>query len=175
MADLITITYETEATAEAVQKKVLEMQSEYLISLEDAVVVVKDQDRKIKLNQMINATAAVGFWGFLVGLLFFMPLAGVLVDAASGALAGKLSDYGIKDDVMKSVAVSIKPDGAALFPLVRKMTADKVVAGLQQFGGTVLRSSLDESKQKDLREALSEQIKSAPPAAWMTSRYHREK
>lgn len=169
MADLIAITYDTEATAEAARKKVLEMQSEYLISLEDAVVVVKDQDGKIKLNQMFNATAAGAaagsFWGFLVGLLFFMPLVGVLVGAASGALAGRLSDYGIKDDFMKSVAASIKPDGAALFLLVRKMTADKVVAGLQQFGGTVLRTSLDESKEKDLREALAEHIKSAAPAA----------
>lgn len=168
MADLIAITYKDEATAEAARKKVLEMQSEYLISLEDAVVVVKDHEGKIKLNQMFNATAAGAasgsFWGFLIGLLFFMPLVGVLVGAASGALAGKLSDFGIKDDFMKSVAASIQPNGAALFLLVRKMTADKVVAGLQEFGGTVLRTSLDQSKEKELRDALDAHLKANPPA-----------
>ena len=34
------------------------MQKEYLIELEDAVVVVKTPDGKIKLNQLMNTTAA---------------------------------------------------------------------------------------------------------------------
>lgn len=168
MADLIAITYDNEQTAEAARKKVLELQKEYLISLEDAVVVVKDQDGKIKLNQMFNATAAGAasgsFWGFLVGLLFMMPIAGVLIGAASGALGGKLSDYGINDDFMKGVAASIQPGNAALFLLVQKMTADKVLAGLGEFGGTVLRTSLDQSKEKELRDALDEHLKAHPTA-----------
>jgi uncharacterized membrane protein len=166
MADLVAITYADEATAESARKKVLEMQSEYLISLEDAVVVVKDADGKIKLNQMFNATAAGAasgsFWGFLVGLIFMMPIAGVLLGAAAGALGGKLSDYGINDSFMKGVAASINPGNAALFLLIKNMTTDKVVAGLQPFGGTVLRTSLDQSKEKELRDALDEHIKANP-------------
>ena len=83
MSDLVAITYADEATAEAARNKVLEMQTEYLISLEDAVVVVKDADGRIKLNQLVNPTAAGAasgsFWGFLVGLIFMMPIAGVLI------------------------------------------------------------------------------------------------
>jgi uncharacterized membrane protein len=168
MADLVAITYDNEAMAEAARKKVLEMQTEYLISLEDAVVVVKGEDGKIKLNQMFNATAAGAasgsFWGLLVGIIFLNPLLGVLVGAASGALAGKLSDFGIKDDFMKGVAASLKPNGAALFLLIKKMTTDKVVAGLQEFGGTVLRTSLDETREKELRDALDAHLKANPPA-----------
>lgn len=166
MADLIAITYENEETAEQARKRVLELQTEYLISLEDIVVVVKDSDGKIKLNQMFNATAAGAasgsFWGFLVGLVFMMPIAGVLIGAASGALGAKLTDYGINDDFMKGVAGSIKPGNAALFMLVKKMTTDKVVAGLQPFGGTILRTSLDETKEKELRDALAEHLKASP-------------
>jgi uncharacterized membrane protein len=168
MADLIAITSGSEETAEAARKRVLELQKEYLISLEDAVVVVKDADGKIKLNQMFNATAAGAasgsFWGFLVGLVFMMPLAGVLLGAAAGALGGKLSDFGINDDFMKGVANTIQPGNAALFLLVRNMTTDKVLAGLSEFGGTVLRTSLDQSKEKELREALDEHLKANPPA-----------
>lgn len=166
MADLVAITYPDEATAEAARKRVLEMQSEYLISLEDAVVVAKDADGKIKLNQMFNTTAAGAasgsFWGFLVGLIFLMPLAGVLIGAAAGALGGRLSDYGINDQFMKGVASAIKPGNAALFLLIKNMTGDKVVAGLQEFGGTVLRTSLNEDKEKQLREALDEHLKANP-------------
>lgn len=166
MADLIAITYDTEQTAEAARKKVLSLQQEYLISLEDAVVVAKDADGKIKLNQMFNATAAGAasgsFWGFLVGLVFMMPVAGVLIGAAAGALGGKLSDFGINDGFMKGVAQSIKPGNAALFLLVKKMTTDKVLDGLSEFGGTVLRTSLDETKEKELRAALEEHLKANP-------------
>jgi uncharacterized membrane protein len=168
MADLIAITFENETRAEAARKRVLELQSEYLISLEDAVVVSKDAEGKIKLHQMFSTTAAGAasgsFWGLLVGLVFLMPLAGALVGAASGALAGKLSDFGINDQFMKDVASSLQPNHAALFLLVRKMTTDKVVAGLREFGGTVMRTSLDESKEKELRAALEEHVASTQPA-----------
>jgi len=169
MADLVAITYDNEAAAEAARKKVLEMQTEYLISLEDAVVVVKGEDGKIKLNQMFNATAAGAasgsFWGLLVGIIFLNPLLGVLVGAASGALAGKLSDFGIKDDFMKGVAEALTPGQAALCVLVRKVTADKVLQEMAQFGGTVLRTSLDETREKELRDALDAHLKANPPAA----------
>ena len=44
MADLVIIAYDTEATAEAARKKLLELQKEYLIELGDAVVAVRQPD-----------------------------------------------------------------------------------------------------------------------------------
>ena len=87
MADLIIIAYDTEATAEAARKKLLELQKEYLIELGDAVVAVRQPDGHVKLNQLINTTAAGaasgGMWGALIGLLFLNPLLGKApVDAA---------------------------------------------------------------------------------------------
>jgi hypothetical protein len=49
MSDLVFISFPTEEKAEGVRQKVLELQKEYLIELEDAVVVVKTPDGKIKL------------------------------------------------------------------------------------------------------------------------------
>jgi uncharacterized membrane protein len=37
---------------------------------------------------------------------------------------------------------------------VRKVTADKVVPQMAQFGGTVLSTNLSEEQEKKLREAL---------------------
>ena len=39
--------------------------------------------------------------------------------------------------------------------MIRKMTTDKVLAGLRGAGGTVLRSSFDETKEEALQEALA--------------------
>jgi uncharacterized membrane protein len=41
-----------------VRQKLLAMQKEYLLELGDAVVAVKNEKGNIKLNQMINTTAA---------------------------------------------------------------------------------------------------------------------
>jgi len=67
MSDLVFISFPTEEKAEEVRQKVLELQKEYLIELEDAVVVVKTPDGKIKLNQLMNTTAAGALAGAPVG------------------------------------------------------------------------------------------------------------
>jgi uncharacterized membrane protein len=85
MSDLVVIAFPTEAKAEEVRQKLLAMQKEYPIEIGDAVIAVKDSNKQVKLNQLINTTAfgaATGtFWGALIGLIFLMPLAPVLHSA----------------------------------------------------------------------------------------------
>ncbi|MGB9320121.1 MAG: hypothetical protein WCB77_05900, partial [Pseudolabrys sp.] len=67
MSDLIVVVFPTEAKAEEVRQKLLGMQKEYLIELDDAVIAVKDDKGRVKLNQLLNTTktgAVSGtFWG----------------------------------------------------------------------------------------------------------------
>lgn len=159
MADLVVIAFSTEAKAEEVRQRLLGMQKDYLIELGDAVIAVKDAGGNIKLNQLLN-TAAAGavsgtFWGTLIGLIFLMPLAGAAIGAASGAIGGALTDVGINDRWMKEVAQTIQPGTAALFLLIRKVTADKVLEGLSGEGGAVLHTSLDHTKEAALQAALA--------------------
>jgi len=158
MSDLVVIVYPTEARAEEMREKILSLQKEYLIEIGDAVIAVKHEDGKVKLNQLINTTAAGalsgGFWGTLIGMIFLMPLFGAALGAASGALSGALTDFGIEDNFMKELAASLQPGNAALFLLIRKMTADKVLEAIQGTGGLVLKTSLDHSKEQALRDAL---------------------
>jgi len=166
MSDLIVIEFDTEAKAEEVRHKLLDMQSEYLIEMEDAVIAVKQANGRVKLNQIFHPAAAGaaygGFWGLLVGFIFLMPLAGVALGAASGALGGALTDVGINDRFMKEVAATIHSGNAALFLLIRKMTADKVLADLKGIGGKVLQTSLDGTQENALRAAIA--AASADPA-----------
>ena len=167
MSDLVVIAFPTEAKAEEVRQKLLAMQKEYLIELDDAVVAGKDTQGRIKLNQLINTTTAGAvsgtFWGALIGLIFLMPLVGAAMGAASGALSGALTDLGINDKWMKETAAAIQPGTAALFVLVRKVTADKVLERLKGEGGTVMKTSLDHTKEAALQAALAE-AKAAMPA-----------
>ena len=167
MSNLVVIAFPTEAKAEEVRQKLLAMQKEYLIELDDAVVAAKDAQGRIKLNQLINTTTAGAvsgtFWGTLIGLIFLMPLVGAAMGAASGALGGALTDLGINDKWMKETAAAIQPGTAALFVLVRKVTADKVLERLKGEGGIVMKTSLDHTKEAALQAALAE-AKAAIPA-----------
>ncbi|HET6376341.1 MAG TPA: DUF1269 domain-containing protein [Methylocella sp.] len=169
MSDLVVIAFPSEARAEEVRQKILEMQKDYLIELGDAAIAIKQADGSVKLNQLINTTAAGAvsgtFWGTLIGLIFLMPLAGAAIGAASGAIGGMLTDIGINDAFMKEVAASLQPGNAALFLLIRKLTTDKVLEDLKGIGGTVLRTSFDHTKEEALRAALAGITQPAAPSA----------
>ncbi|HLN07575.1 MAG TPA: DUF1269 domain-containing protein, partial [Xanthobacteraceae bacterium] len=90
-----------------------------------------------------------------------MPLAGAALGAASGAVAGALTDVGINDRFMKDVAETLQSGNAALFLLIRKVTADKVLETVKGLGGKVLRTSFDHTQEEALRKALAGPIAAA--------------
>ncbi|MDS9467053.1 DUF1269 domain-containing protein [Paracoccus sp. MBLB3053] len=161
MSDLLVIAFDDETTAFELRSELVKMQKEYLIQLEDAVVVTRPTAEDIQLHQAMNLTAAGalggGFWGTLVGLVFLNPLIGAAVGAASGAIAGRLTDIGINDDFMREAGHSIVPGGSAVFILIRKMTADKVLARLESFHlrGRVMQTSLPDDQEEKLRAAFA--------------------
>jgi uncharacterized membrane protein len=61
MSDLVVIGFDDEATAFAMRAELAKMQKEYLIEMEDVVVVTKDEKDKVKLHQAVNLTATTYF------------------------------------------------------------------------------------------------------------------
>jgi uncharacterized membrane protein len=159
MSTLVVISYPEATKAEAVRQKLIQMQKDYLIDLEDAVVAVKDAKGKVRLHQAINLTAAGavsgGFWGTLIGMIFLNPLLGLAVGASAGAASGALSDVGINDQFMKDLAANMQAGGSILFVLVRKSTPDKVLDEVKGTGGTILKTSLSHEDEAKLQAALS--------------------
>jgi len=163
MSTLVVIEFDDESTAFEMRATLAKMQKEYLIEMEDVVVVTKDQEGKVKLHQAVNLTAAgaVGgsFWGMLIGMIFLNPLLGAAVGAGTGALSGALTDIGISNDFMKELGEKFTPGASALFVLVRKATPDKVIEGLRAFHGKgkVLQTSLTKDREDELRQILEAQ------------------
>jgi len=158
MSNLVVIGFEDEHTAFEMRAALAKMQKEYLIEMEDVVVVTKNDKGKVKLHQAVNLTAAGaasgGFWGMLIGMIFLNPLAGAALGAGAGALSGKFTDIGIGDNFIKELGETLTPESSALFVLVRKTTPDKVLDGLKQFKGKVIKTSLTKDKEDELRAAL---------------------
>lgn len=169
MADLIAVVFPSEEKAEEVRQKLIGMQKDYLIEMGDAAIAVKHADGRVKLNQLFSTTAAGAaggtMWGALIGLLFLNPLLGAAAGAAGGAIAGALTDVGVNDRFMKSMAEEVNPGDAVLFVLVRKVTGDKVLEQLRGVGGRVLHTSLDHTREERLREALAAAAEAEAQAA----------
>ena len=160
MSNLVVIGFEDEHTAFEMRAELVKLQKEYLIEMEDVVVVTKDEKGKVKLHQAVNLTAvgAVGgsFWGMLLGMIFLNPLLGAAVGAGAGALSGKLRDIGIDNNFIKELGETITPGSSALFVLVRKSTPDKVLEELKGFKGKVLKTSLTADREDELRKVLEQ-------------------
>ena len=160
MTRLIAVVFHDESTAFEMRAALAKMQSQYLMEMEDAVVVTRDQTGKIKLDQAVSMTAAGAasgaFWGMLIGLFFFNPLLGAAVGAGAGALSGKFTDIGVDNNMAKQLGEELTPGSSALIVLLRKVTADKVLDGLKQFAGKgrVFQTSLNKDDERSLREVL---------------------
>jgi uncharacterized membrane protein len=162
MSTLIAIAYPDAETAERVRAELVQATKEHLVELQDAVVVEHQPDGKIKLHQAISTTGAGAaggaLWGGLIGLLFLAPLFGMAIGAASGALAGKVTDAGVNDDFMKQLGARLEGGGAALIALGRSDAPDKVLERLKPHGGEVIQTSLGTEEEERLRSALGEGV-----------------
>ncbi|MGE5152580.1 MAG: DUF1269 domain-containing protein [Bdellovibrio bacteriovorus] len=164
MSTLVVISFPEEQLAFELRAALAKLQKQYLLEMEDVVVVTKDDQGKVKLHQATNLTAmgAVGggFWGMLIGMIFLNPLLGAAVGAGAGALSGRFTDLGINDQFMTDLADSFKPGCSAVFVLVRKATADKVLEGLEQFRGKgkVIQTSLTKDEEQSLRAFIEAQV-----------------
>ena len=64
MSDLIVLAFDSEGGALQLRDKLLDLQKQHLISLEDAAVVIRRQDGKVKVNEVsLDKRDAVGFIG----------------------------------------------------------------------------------------------------------------
>jgi uncharacterized membrane protein len=156
---MIAVAYGDLHKAEEVRLKLWKLQSAYLLELDDAVVVTKNEAGRIKLHQAtslpILGAVSGGFWGTLIGMIFLNPIFGAAIGATWGAISGALTDLGINDRFMKDLAEKFAPNTSALFVLVRDVTPDKVVAEIAAYGGTVLQSSLSHEDETKLQAALT--------------------
>jgi len=159
VGNLVAVAYDDLGTAQQVMRALNELTTEHALTLEDAVVVERRPDGKIKLHQSVKpgAAGAAGgaLWGGLIGLLFLAPFLGMAVGAAAGGAAGAMSDMGVDDKFMKQLGEELAPGSAAVFVLVRDSTPDKVLPRISPYGGRVMHSSLSNEAETHLQEALS--------------------
>ncbi|WP_273501564.1 DUF1269 domain-containing protein [Paracoccus sphaerophysae] len=171
MSQLIVIGFDNEADAFALRQELAGAQKEYLLKLEDAVVVTRPTEGEYQLHQALNLTSAGAlggtFWGGLVGLLFLNPLAGAAIGAGAGALAGSATDYGIPDDFIRQIGKTVPVGSGAVFILADGFNMDKLLPRLEKYGtrARVIQTSMSNADEARLRETLAAPAWAASTAA----------
>jgi uncharacterized membrane protein len=165
MATLVAIGYPDQGTAEQARGTVARLESELVIQADQVAAISRDLEGKYHVHTSHGGASAGagawwgGFWGLLFGLLFFIPFLGAAMGAGMGALFGHFGEKGIDKAFQEQVREYLKPGTSALFMVVEQATPDKAIAALQQYGGTVIKTSLSEQDTKKLQDALQ------PPTA----------
>jgi uncharacterized membrane protein len=158
MTHLVVLGLDNRDDAERVFDLAADLAKQQLLQLEDAAYAYKDDKGKVRIQQSVNLTGAGAaggaLWGTLIGLIFLNPLAGLAVGAATGAVAGKLTDVGINDDMIKQIGQQLQQGKAAVFVLARSATVDRVIEALKPYSPTVIQTNLTKDREEELVEAL---------------------
>jgi uncharacterized membrane protein len=162
MATLVAIGYPDQGTAEQARETVAQLEADLIVQADQVASISRDPEGKYHVHTTHGGSSAGGgavwggFWGLLFGLLFFIPFAGWAMGAGMGALFGHMGKKGIDKTFQDQVRDQLKPGTSALFMVIEKVTPDKAIAALDQYGGTVIKTSLSEEDTKRLQEALQQ-------------------
>ncbi len=155
---LTAVVFDDELKAEEARLKVLKLSREGFIELEDAVVVVKEQDGTARYHQMHRTEGKGGvagsITGLIVGCILLHPLIGVVFGAVMGAASASLYDVGIEDRFIREMSERFKPGCSALFTLVRKADPERVAEEFLGFGGKVLVNSVSKEREAAIQKLL---------------------
>src|SRR5262245_54991508 len=125
----------SEDGAEKLFERLVELQKQALIQIDDAAIVTwsggAKRPRTRQLTELSTSAALDGaFWGTLFGTVFFRPLAGAVAGAAFGAIRGALADYGINDALIEEMRQKVTEGTSALFLVSKGAVIDRVAPAL---------------------------------------------
>jgi uncharacterized membrane protein len=158
MSELIVIGYENPHTARQAYVEVQRLQQDFVVDLRGLAIVDVDADGKTHVDtprRIVGSSAATGaIFGLLLGVLFFVP-GMLLLGGAIGALMGTFNKSGIDASFRDQVEHLIEPGHSAVVIMASKITEDKFATAMQPFGGTILKTSLSDTDEKELAEELA--------------------
>ncbi|HEY7061251.1 MAG TPA: DUF1269 domain-containing protein [Chloroflexota bacterium] len=164
---VIGISFDNPAEAARLKTEVQSLQTDGLLKLEDAAVVVRDADGKVSYDTgsaMPGAgTGAIfgSLWGLLIGSIFLMPVAGVAMGAAAGAISGHFGKVAVDESFKQRLNDGLRPNTSALLLRVANVSqADQVLARIKTFieqekiGGQIMYTNLSPEAEQAVQAAL---------------------
>lgn len=147
---LLAAKYPNQEHAKTILDMLESMHRALTIDLEDAVMITREADGKIKTHETTDVSTRKGakrgiIAGGILGLIFPPSLiATALAGGGIGAIWGKIKDSGVKHDDIKDLADSLTGDQAAIIVLVSQNTAEATQRALGSYDGEVVNKIYSE-------------------------------
>ena len=180
MSELVGIGFEHDIhRASSVLSQISNLDYGWVEDFDDAVAVYRDNKGKMHMDQSFQTTSKQGAaWGgslgLLIGGLLLAPFtgglsagvaagtiaAGALGGAALGATGGALDaaswkdEFGLPQDFVRGVSSLVAEGNSALFAILRTGDPGLVIAKLNDYGGTLVRTPLTAEQEGKLTNAL---------------------
>jgi uncharacterized membrane protein len=141
--------------ASAALEQLKQAKKQGLIKIEDAAVLTKDADGKLRIKEtadMGGGKGAVigGVLGGVIGLLAGPVGWAALGGAVVGGLAAKLRDGGFSDARLKQIGDSLKPNTSAIIAVIEHVWVAEVERQMQQAGADTVTAALSADIAKQL-------------------------
>jgi len=174
MHELVVMGFAERYKADALLTALNNLESQCVIELEDAVLVNKDSEGAVDVNQLMDTfsqipTSAALYFGFLGGLIGWIfssgSLAGIAVGLQAGLVLGwilgtaaaRFSDVGVPADIVRELGDTIPPESLALALAIRgEVCSQKVLDQLREYDGRLIRTTLPKDEETLLRKCLAE-------------------
>jgi len=164
-ATMLAIRFDHPLKAQECLLAMVRIASQDAIRIEDAAIVDKDDNGKIRLRQSKDISAGQGatsggLYGSLIGIIGgpVGMLAGGALGAAAGGLWGKLRDIGIDDDHMKAMGERINPGENLLFLLLHEVNRLVFCREMKRFDGMLFESTADDLLDTELEKCLAVEL-----------------
>jgi uncharacterized membrane protein len=158
MVTLTALKFPTADGAQETADVLSDLSERKLITIVDAAVVTWPLGEKKPKTRQLHSLAGLGaldgaFWGLLFGLIFFVPLLGLGIGAAMGAVAASLADTGIDDDFIQQVRRGASEGTSSLFLIAEDVIRDRIVDELRarHLYIEVVATNLPKDKEAELR------------------------
>ena len=148
---LLAAKYPNEEHAKTILDMLESMHHALTIDLNDAVMLTKEPDGKIKTHETTDVSTRKGakrglIAGAVLGVIYPPSLiVTALAGGGIGALWGKAKDSGVKHDDIKELADSLTPNQAAIIVMVSENTAEATQRALGSYDGEVVNKIYSEA------------------------------
>lgn len=142
---VIAVSFEEDQNAYNALTQLKEIDSQHRIEIQEAVVVVREEDGQVvekdrTASMALPNTAGGGIMGLLIGIIGG-PL-GMLIGSGSGLILGSLfdtADITETETALGAISTTVEVGHTSLLAVVTEQSPEVIDAAMAALGGTVLR------------------------------------
>ena len=148
MSQLLVVGFQEKYKADEVMLDVIKKEKQHLVDFEDAVVVTKNAQGKLRLKPYYDLLSATKghksqFWGSIVSTLLENPN------------QEALSKIGLSQQICSDLKEMMQPNSSIIMLLLKKVDPEKAIKEIEEHQGQVLHTTLTFESEEELHKAIS--------------------